>query len=156
MLGVASSQHKWSWQWSITEGGVATVDCVIWVGWRCSYSGFCNMGGVMPSKTPPPPCMGVQSFYKIFWLETIVGSKCLLCYTGSRQDVGRKYDETKVSKVFNAFNRVIILGWIFGQQPSGRERVATRSEVLHWEYSSRSWCWSRWPSAQTLCSWVAP
>ena len=58
----------------------------------------------MPSKTPPPPCMGVQSFYKIFGLETIVGSKCLLCYTGSRQDVGRKYDETKVSKVFNAFN----------------------------------------------------
>ena len=32
--------------------------------------------------------------------ETIVGSKCLSCYTGIRQEVDRKYEETRVSKGF--------------------------------------------------------
>ena len=57
------------------------------------------MGGVGPSTTPPPP-WGVQSFYRMFGQDTIVGSKCLSFYTGSRQEVGRKYEETRVSEGF--------------------------------------------------------
>ena len=57
------------------------------------------MGGVRPSTTPPPP-WGVQSFYRMFGQDTIVGSKCLSSYTGSRQEVDRKYEETRVSEGF--------------------------------------------------------
>ena len=57
------------------------------------------MGGVRPSATPPPP-WEVQSFYRMFGQDTIVGSKCLSFYTESRQEVGRKYEETRVSEGF--------------------------------------------------------
>ena len=57
------------------------------------------MGGVGPSTTPPPP-WGVQSFYRMFGQDTIVGSKCLSFYTGSWQEVGQKYEETRVSEGF--------------------------------------------------------
>ena len=60
---------------------MATVACEIWVG----------------SGHPPP--WGVQFFYRMFGQETIVGSKCLSCYTGSRQEVGWK-KETRVSNDF--------------------------------------------------------
>ena len=37
---------------------------------------------------------------RMFGQGTIVGSKCLFCYTGSRPEVGRKKEETRVSKIF--------------------------------------------------------
>ena len=43
---------------------------------------------------------GVQSFYRMFGQDTIVGSKCLSFYNGSRQEVGQKYKETRVSEGF--------------------------------------------------------
>ena len=68
------------------------------------------MGGVRSSTTPPAPWGGgeggVQSFYRMFGQETIVGSKCLSFYTGSRQEVGQKYEETRV---FNALNLALHL-----------------------------------------------
>ena len=66
---------------------------------RCGYGGLRDMGGVRRSTSPPPPWR-VQSFYRMFGPDTIVGSNCLFCYTGSRQEVGRKYEETRVSKGF--------------------------------------------------------
>ena len=53
---------------------MATVACIKWMG-----SGH---------PLPWGGGGGVQSFYKILWQETIVGSKCLLSYTGSRQEIG--------------------------------------------------------------------
>ena len=68
---------------------------------RFGYSGLRNMSGVGPSTTPPPAWGGgVQFFYRMFGQETIVGSKCLFCYTGSRLEVGQKKEETWVSKGF--------------------------------------------------------
>ena len=64
--------------------------------WLWSLS---DMGGVGPSTTPPPP-WGVQSFYRMYGQHTIVGSKCLSLYTGSRQEVDRRYEETRVSQGF--------------------------------------------------------
>ena len=57
------------------------------------------MGGVRPSTTPPSP-WGVQPFYRMFAQDTTVGSKCLSFYTGIRQEVSRKYEETRVSEGF--------------------------------------------------------
>ena len=73
---------------------------------RCGYGGLHDMDGVGPSTTPPLP-WGVQSFYKMFGQDTIVGSKCLSCYTGSRQEVGRKYKEKRVSKGFKGIRPCI-------------------------------------------------
>ena len=73
---------------------------------KCGYSGLRNRGGVRPSTTPPPPWGGggggggVQFFYRMFVQETIVGAKSLSCYTGSRQEVGWKKEETRVSNDF--------------------------------------------------------
>ena len=72
---------------------MATVACEIWVG---------------SGHQPRPPGLGagvggggVQFFYRMFGQETIiVGSKCLSCYTGSRQEVGWKKEETRVSNDF--------------------------------------------------------
>ena len=66
---------------------------------RCGYSGLRNRGGVRPSTAPPLP-WGVQFFYRMFGQETIVGAKSLSCYTGSRQEVGWKKEETRVSNDF--------------------------------------------------------
>ena len=63
---------------------------------RCGYSGLRNMVGL--GHPQQLPTWGVQFFYRMFGQETIVGSKCLFCYTGSRQEVGRKKEETWVSK----------------------------------------------------------
>ena len=65
---------------------MATVACEIWVG----------SGHPQPSTTRG----GGGFFYRIFGQETIVDSKCLSCYTGSRQEVGWKKEETRVSNDF--------------------------------------------------------
>ena len=66
-------------------GGVATVACMIWVG----------SGHPQPLHRPG----GCSPFIECLG-KTIVGSKCLFCYTGSRQEVAQKYKETRVSKGF--------------------------------------------------------
>ena len=66
----------------------------------CGYSGLYIWVG---SGHPPPlhhSGGGVQFFYRMFGQETIVGPKCLFCYTGSRQEVGQKKEETMVSNDF--------------------------------------------------------
>ena len=55
---------------------MATVACIIWVG-----------SGHQQPLHHPGGGGGVQSFYKMFGQEIIVGSKYLFCYTGSRQEI---------------------------------------------------------------------
>ena len=45
--------------------------------------------------------LGQATTPRMFGQDTIVGSKCISFYTGSRQEVGRKYEETRVSKPCN-------------------------------------------------------
>ena len=65
---------------------------------RCGYDDLREWVGSGHPQPPPHPG-GCSPFIECLG-KTIVGSKCLFCYTGSRQEVGRKYKETRVSKGF--------------------------------------------------------
>ena len=53
---------------------------------RGGHGGLRYMGEVGPSTTPPLPWGGVQSLYRMFGQDTIVGSNAC----SVTQDVGRK------------------------------------------------------------------